>query len=50
MSTEVGDRFIVLRRRGENGRPEIEVMRFKDDRSMGRQFSGERIDRITYTN
>ena len=48
MSAEVGDRFIFLRNRGEYGRPEIEIMRFKSDRQMGREFTGDRIDRITY--
>ena len=49
MSAEVGDRLILLRSHGGNGKPEIEVMRFKADNSMGRQFTGDRIDRITYT-
>ena len=48
MSAEVGDRFIFLRSRGEYGRPVIEIMRFKSDRQMGREFTGDRIDRITY--
>ena len=47
---EVGDRFIFLRGRGENGKPEIEIMKIKTDKSIERQLTGDRIDRITYTN
>lgn len=48
-SGEVGDRFIFLKSHGSNGYPEIEIMKFKENQMIGRVFSGERIDRITYT-
>ena len=46
---EKGDRNIYLINKGRRGRPEIEIMRYRNNsETVGREFSGEAIKRITY--
>lgn len=48
IAAEVGDRFIFLKTRGENGKPEIEIMKLKVDSNIGKQWTGDNIYRIIY--
>lgn len=49
LSAEVGDRFLLLKSHGDTGNPELDIMKFRDDKYIGRHFDEDRIRRIIYT-
>ena len=49
LSGTKGDRNIFLINKGQSGRPEIEIQRYRNNiETMEREFSGDIIKRITY--